>query len=406
MAAAGISSGRAYEAALAAYRQASEDVAEAESNLKRLQAAVASWLPTRPPPTRPPPTGGGGPPPSNGKTVNPSELRSKILAMPRGNAVNEWGHNLAWKSTNPDMANTRYAVTNGNAILIHQGVGPNGILATKQPDHFAENIELDGLGKIRWGFMGYGVPVNWKYLYAHDIKEEHVDYNKNCWDTLITEAYAERVGSQFLQEVNRVQEMVDPSDVLDPNGNGLPSECVVEYSAMMDVGLPTGARPSYAISCFEGQGLPSGVEIFRNLTVRGCHIETWEHPNYQASGGLAYSFGAIMAHCYQKVAVLDTRCLLGMPDRAPIQIWDASEIWIIGGETHDHWYGKELWIDLRAKPGTKVVVQDHMGDWRATVCGGNFWDYAYKFQDQQIAPYLKYEHRSKVQGQSFEFVIP
>lgn len=404
LASVGITSGREYDAWAFEMQQSRQAAEAAQGELTRLQRAIAANFP---PPTRPPPTGGGGgPPASNGKTVDPAALLSAIQAKPRVNVGSDWGASIVWKPGDPDMANARHFTTNGLAILNHGGVGPNGILATKQPDHRASNLELDGLGKVRWGFMGYGVPLIWEDCWAHDIKEEHVDYNKNCWNTTIKRWRADRIGSQFLQEVNRVHEMVNPQDIRDPYGNGVPSEVLVEDCALMDVGLPTGARPAYMIAEFEPQEIPGEMKIHRNVTVRGCHLETWAHPNYQASGGLAYSFGGIMSHCHRKVAILDTRVLMGWPDRAVIQLWEHDEVWIIGGETNDYWYGKTLEIDVRGKPGMRVVVLDHMGDWRLRVCGGNFWDYAYKFQDAQIAPFLKLDHFSKKDGQSIDFTIP
>lgn len=387
-------------------KQASRIAAEAAlSELVRLQRAIASLFPppTRPPPPPPP---SGGPPPSSGKTVDPDALMTAIAAKPRVNVGSDWGTSLTWKSGEPDMANARHYTQNGLAILNHQGVGPNGILATKQPEHVAANLELDGLGKVRWGFMGYGVPLTWSDSWGHDIKEEHFAYSKTCWDSKLRRIRADRIGSQWVQDVNRVHEMVNPQDIRDPYGNGVPAEFLAEDCALIDVGLPTGARPSYALSLFEPQEIPGEMKIHRNATVRGCHFESWQHPNYQASGGLAYSFGSIMAHCYRKIAILDTRVLQAWPDRAPIQIWEFDELWIVGGEMNDYWYGKELWLDIRGKPGTPVHVVDFGGNWRATVCSGNFWDYAYKFQDQQLAPFMKYEHRSSQKGQSFELVIP
>lgn len=405
MASVGVTSGREYDAWSAEMAQSRTAAEAAQNELTRLQRAIAAQFPppVRPPPPPPPPS---GPPPSTGKTVDPAALMAAIQSKPRVNVGSDWGTSLTWKSGDPDMANARHFTQNGLAILNHQGVGPNGILATKQPKHVAQNLELDGLGKVRWGYMGYGVQQAWDDCWSHDIKEEHFSYSKTCWDTTLRRHRADRLGSQWLQEVNRVHEMVNPQDIRDPHGNGLAAECVVEDCALMDVGLPTGARPSYAISIFEPQEIPGEMKIHRNVTVRGTHIETWQHPNYQASGGLAYSFGGIMSHCQRKVAILDTRVLMGWPDRAVIQLWEHDEVWIIGGEVNDYWYGKTLEIDVRGKPGTRVVVQDVAGDWRLRVCGGNFWDYAYKFQDQQIAPFLKLDHFSKKSGQSVEFVIP
>jgi len=404
---AGITSGRQYDAAMAELTESRQVIAETQAKLDAIQKRIASILfppGTEPPPVRPPPS--GGPPPSTGKTVDPAALEAAILSKPRTSLQNEWGFPLTWKAGDPDMADTRFSVTKGLAVLNHGGTGTGGIQAKLQPQHVASNLELDGLGKIRWGAMLYGVPEVWDGIYFHDIKEEHSDYNKSCWDSKLTNCLAKRVGSQFWQHVSRIQEMVNYSDIWSPYGTGRPSEVLIENCALMDVGLPTGARPGYAIWGSEPQGIPGWTHILRNHTIRGCHIETWEHPNYQASGGLAYSFGAIALHCQANVAVLDTRVLMGMPDRSVIQLWDNDEVWIIGGEVNDYWYGKTLDLDIRGRPGTKVHVVDLAGDWRARICGGSFWDYAYKFQDQEIAPFLKKTHHSKTDGQSFEFVIP
>jgi hypothetical protein len=111
-----------------------------------------------------------------------------------------------------------------------------------------------------------------------------------------------------------------------------------------------------------------------------------------------------MCHAYRNVLIQDTNVFYAMPDRSVIQLWGNDSVRIIGGEVNDNWYGKTLDIDIRGVPGSKVEVEGLQGKWRARVlrCGYDGW---YKFQDQQIAPYLALTHESTKSGPSFSITL-
>jgi hypothetical protein len=392
--------------AQAAYDDASATLQAAQAILYRIQQAILREEPVRPPPVRPPPP--PPPPPASGKAVNPAELLTKLKAQPKTTVATDWGSSVLWQPQ--PQADKRYVTKLGKAILIKQGVGPEGILATKQPHHIADRLELAGGLQNRWGAMTYGMDATWTDILVQKIWDEHAWYDKSCWSKTMQRWYAggepegDGIGSQCFQDVSRLHEMLTPSDIWNPYGTGAPAEVLVDQCAAIECGLPTGGRPSYAFSWFEPQDIPGPMKIHRNLTVLRSHLESYRHPNYMASGGLAYSFGGIMCHAYRNVLIQDTNVFYAMPDRSVIQLWGNDSVRIIGGEVNDNWYGKTLDIDIRGVPGSKVEVEGLQGKWRARVlrCGYEGW---YKFQDQQIAPYLALTHESATAGPSFSITL-
>jgi len=371
---------------IAEYREAKNDEEAAKARLDRAYAAIASLVP-----------GGGGsnggggqvpPPTSSGKTVDPVELRASLMTSLRGAAdvPTEWGASVVW----PSMRDEHLTVTKGNCVLIHPGVGPDGVLATRMAPHSAELLDLDGAGRARWLAMTYGMAdVDWHDIHAHDLPEEHAWYDKSCWSKSMTGWLVEEVGSQAFQDVSRVHEMLNPLDIYDPNGDGAPSEVLVDQCAFLEVGKPTGARPGYTGSWFESQGIPGTGIINRNVTIRGSHFEQHKYANFQASGGLAYSFGAIMVHGHRRVAILDTKVLHAMPDRAVVQVWGFDELLVVGGEIKDHWYGRRLEVDVRGRPGSRITFQDVAGDWVCSVYKPNAPWYVFA---SQAAQYLQHQY--------------
>jgi hypothetical protein len=94
----------------------------------------------------------------------------------------------------------------------------------------------------------------------------------------------------------------------------------VAESLFLECGKPSGGRPSYALSFFEGPRA--------DVRIEGCYVRTLASPHLDPQGVPSSSYGAIMVHGRPRVEILDTYVHYARPDRDVIQIWNADEVLI------------------------------------------------------------------------------
>jgi hypothetical protein len=190
---------------------------------------------------------------------------------------------------------------------------------------------VQGGPRTRWGFRCYG-PKDWTLSNTKifDIKDEHGCYFNSCWNITWQGVRFENIGSQGIQVVWRDAEARNPDICRDPYGDGTGAVQKVTGCVFLEVGQPTGSRPSYAASFFERQ--PSTTRIPVDVVIERSWFEASKHANHQAAGGPWHSFGAIMIHGRRR-AVIDSNIVrYSKPNRAVIQVWDCDELVLTNSE--------------------------------------------------------------------------
>ena len=130
----------------------------------------------------------------------------------------------------------------------------------------------------------------------------------------------------------------------------LVSECV-----FLEVGKPSGGRPSYAISAFEGPRSP--------LRVERCVLRTVGSLRGDGSGGERDCYGAVMAHERDRFELVDTFVEYPRGDRDVVQVWRCSDgvagtpdVVITGCRVL-----ADTFVDVRVSEGDTVVVEGNAG---------------------------------------------
>lgn len=182
----------------------------------------------------------------------------------------------------------------------------------------------DGKIRTRWGIRAYDV-IDWEFEHCEwrQIPGEHGCYLSAPGSVTWRNCRFQNIGSQAIQVVYRTggksaHETSDPR-LVNLGGLQLVQECVIS-----EVGQPTGGRPSYALSFFQGPKTKVRIE--------SCFIQTLNSPHLDHEGMPARSYGAIMVHERPRVEIVNNYVNYAQPDRDVIQIWNCDEVIIEGCE--------------------------------------------------------------------------
>lgn len=342
-----------------------------------LDRTLAALEPTNPPPEPPvdppvdPPPGGGGPdlpPAPDGPAMSPDQL---VIPMPSQERSSQWGFQFA----PPAMADEWHHPPFGQQGSKHALLNMGSVVASRLAPLTVSGLWFDGdyprSNSIRWGGIAHGA-ADWTFegCLFKDIGDEHGTYCKSCWTLKYIRCRFEEIGSQGIQVVWRDWEAEDPNACLNPNGDGTPSLILVQECVMLEVGQPTGGRPSYDLSIFERQPFSTGIN--RTVHVDRSWFEASKYENYEVSGGPYNSYGAIMVHGQGDVILDETVVRFLNPNRAIVQIWNCNSVTIRGG------YYMEGLLDLRniGTPGDgipDVILQDVEGGANIQVVRGDLY---------------------------------
>lgn len=286
------------------------------------------------------------------------------IPQPSTKKVSQWGEQFR----HPVMEDEWHAPVPGTRGRMHALLSEGSVVATRLPPLEARGLWLDGdhprSATIRWGGIAHGA-ADWTFREClfKDIHDEHGLYLKSCWDLTFERCRFENIGSQGIQVVWRDHEAKQPELCTDPNGDGKPSQIRISECVFHEVGQESGGRPSYAISLFERQ--PFTTNIFSDVTIERCWLQSERFANNAMAGGPWYSFGAIMVHGRSTV-VLDSNVVrYKKPNRAIVQIWNCGEVIVRGGE-----YTEGL-IDIRNCE--KVTIEGVSGGAQVQVGEGKMY---------------------------------
>lgn len=283
---------------------------------------------TRPPPTdpgtRPPPTGGGGAtPPPAGPWVDPATL-GKLPALtpaptmpPSG--VPQWGTEL-WKYPAIMDAVWISAEAKGSPVIpcLVQGAHQGALRWTRFLLYGSPGP--DGVNRARWGARWFDVRgFELEDFTIQDVPDEHGLY----WNTIggfrISRGLFLGMGSQALQVCGAKPGTARAHET----GLGASWQQVVDVHrwdwqelaecAVLECGLPTGGRPSYALSFFGD--VPNPVRLTR------CLVQTTTAWHNDSSGQACDSYGAAMAHNRLRFELLESGLLYAKGDRDTLQLW-------------------------------------------------------------------------------------
>lgn len=178
----------------------------------------------------------------------------------------------------------------------------------------------DGVVRTRWGIRAYDV-MDWRFLRCEwrNLPDEHGCYLSAPGSVSWQKCRFEGIGSQAIQVVFRT-EGAGAGETSNPGLRTLGGLQHVAESLFLECGKPSGGRPSYAISFFEGPRA--------DVRIEGCYLRTLASPHLDPQGVPCSSYGAIMVHGRPRVEILDTYVRYARPDRDVIQIWNADEVLI------------------------------------------------------------------------------
>ncbi|HVS17022.1 MAG TPA: hypothetical protein VMT18_00375, partial [Planctomycetota bacterium] len=223
-------------------------------------------------------------------------------------------------------------------------------------------LDSDGAPRSRWGVIAFDVE-GWSFVRCtfRDIPDEHGLYLTTLGGFRFERCLFAEIGSQAIQIVGAVPGT--PREVQTAHRadwrayssarageTHLVSECV-----FLEVGKPTGGRPSYAISAFEGPRNPLRVERSVLRTTRSVRID--------GSGFERDCFGAVMAHQRNRFELVDTYIEYPRGDRDVVQVWHCSDgkpgtpdVVITGSRVIANTF-----VDVRVSEGDTVVVEGNSG---------------------------------------------
>lgn len=178
----------------------------------------------------------------------------------------------------------------------------------------------DGVVRTRWGIRAYDV-IDWRFLRCEwrNLPDEHGCYLSAPGSVLWQKCRFEGIGSQAIQVVYRT-EGAGAGETSNPGLRSIGGLHHVAESLFLECGKPSGGRPSYALSFFEGPRA--------NVRIEGCYLRTLASQHLDPQGVPSSSYGAIMVHNRPRVELLDTFVHFARPDRDVIQIWNADEVLI------------------------------------------------------------------------------
>lgn len=178
----------------------------------------------------------------------------------------------------------------------------------------------DGVVRTRWGIRAYDV-MDWRFTRCEwrNLPDEHGCYLSAPGNVTWQKCRFEGIGSQAIQVVFRT-DGAGAGETSNPSLRNMGGLHHVAESLFLECGKPSGGRPSYAISFFEGPRA--------DVRIEGCYLRTLSSPHLDAEGVPSQSYGAIMVHNRPRVELLDTYVHYARPDRDVIQIWNADEVLI------------------------------------------------------------------------------
>ena len=178
----------------------------------------------------------------------------------------------------------------------------------------------DGQVRARWGIRAYDV-IDWRFLRCEwrNIPDEHGCYLSAPGSVLWQKCRFEGIGSQAIQVVYRWQGQ-GAGETSNPGLRSMGGLQHVSECLFLECGKPSGGRPGFALSFFEGPRA--------SVRIEGCYLRTLNSPHLNGEGLPASSYGAIMVHDRPRVELLDTYVHFARPDRDVIQIWNADEVLI------------------------------------------------------------------------------
>lgn len=379
-------------------RQLQGELAEQRALRDRIMLAIGTVEPPPPPP--PPPPRGWTPP--SGVWVDPASLlldRAPLKKVSIPDFSNVGGVHY------PAQSNTVYTdigVSHGGALAIQQGVGPDGILAAKCAPWTGSQLAYDAKPYRRWCFKAFG-PADWLWdrCEINDVGDEHGLYKSGPWACTMNRVRFSEIGSQGVQDTIRDHEMQTPNQANDPNGDGSLSFWKLTDCAFLEVGKPTGGRPSYAASFFERQG--ASTYVHTGVEITGCYFQSTKYENF-ASGGVPWgSYGAIMAHGRPEVRIANTRVDYRNPNRAVVQCWGpgkGSRLTIANCHFEDPFEGKTVQLDIRGYEFVSILGCE--GNFRADIYSLLCPWYVFDNPPGKLNPY---KVASTVQGQDVELVV-
>lgn len=314
-------------------------------------------------------------------TVDPNALIASVATVQPTNII---APTFTTQVSN-GMQNTLFT-NNGthkgsHSILFAPGTGNGGVQAAKQAaltfrKNWIKGFERNDIGAFtRWGMHAYG-PSDWliEENYIFDVPDEHGFYWKSCYSFTFKRNVFRNIGSQGIQVVWRSHEAINFNDYMNPNGNGVRALAHIEDNVFIEIGQPSGGRPSYAVSLFEVQGGPDAWNdvIERDVAIQGNYFESKDFEN-KASGVDGYfSFGAIMVHGHQDV-ILDANTIrYSKPNRAVVQLWNCNNVTIRNNEIGDPWNNSSVLIDIRNLRG-KLTVEGNIGNAEVQLATGSLY---------------------------------
>lgn len=268
--------------------------------------------------------GEGDEPGASGQRADPARWRPVRAPHMRSS---QWG-GFPTPGPSPVLAERRFtgqhfrSVSPGGAVL----VTPTALMKDYVfKDCIIESApDRDGQVKTRWGVRAYDV-IDWKFVHCEfrSLPDEHGCYLSAPGSVLWSRCRFENIGSQAIQVVYRWQPP-DAHETTNTALRDLGGLQRVEECLFLEIGKPTGGRPSYALSFFEGPRCEVEIE--------GCFIQTLGSQHLSDQGMPCASYGAIMVHDRPRVELRDTFVNYRKPDRDVIQIWNVGEVVIEGCE--------------------------------------------------------------------------
>ena len=270
-----------------------------------------------------------------------------VIRQPTTRVFTTWGSQVRHPLMQNQWHSTPQNTKGTHAVLAEGAVSTSPLKPVR-----IENCWVQGGPKTRWGFRCFG-PKDWilSHTKIFDIKDEHGCYFNSCWNITWQGVRFENIGSQGIQVVWRDAEAQHPDVCVDPYDDGKGSAQKVTGCVFLEVGQPTGGRPSYAASFFERQ--PSTARVPIDVIIERSWFESSKHANREAAGGPWYSYGAIMVHGRRRVVIDSNVVRYSKPNRAVIQVWDCDELVLTGCDV------LEGLVDIRNVG--KVRIHDNKG---------------------------------------------
>jgi hypothetical protein len=178
----------------------------------------------------------------------------------------------------------------------------------------------DGKPRARWGIRAYDV-IDWRFVHCEwrNIPDEHGCYLSAPGSVVWNKCRFLDMGSQAIQVVYRweggsAHETSNPA-LRAVGGLQHVSECI-----FLECGKPSGGRPAFALSFFEGP--------IARVRIERSYLQTLYSQHLDHEGLPAWSYGAIMVHDRPRVELIDNYIHYRKPDRPVIQIWNVDEVLI------------------------------------------------------------------------------